>query len=146
MTDEMSSTMTAGCGTPAYMAPEIIVNLAKNVHHYGQPVDVYSFAIIMYETLELRPAWIDAKHAVIIWQTVEEGGRPVIKAPAPCSSYVELMKKAWEHDPESRPVFDTILTDLRSIRKEIDDLALRRSPASAQNQHEGSTAVEIEMS
>ena len=60
MTDEMSSTMTAGCGTIAYMAPEIIVNLAKNVHHYGQPVDVYSFTIIMYETL--GPAWIDSRN------------------------------------------------------------------------------------
>lgn len=119
------------------MAPEIIVNLAKDVHHYGQPIDVYSFAIIMYETLELRPAWVDMKYTHLIFQEVEEGGRPAIKASAPCSGYLDLMKNAWDNSPESRPIFETVLSKLRSIQDEI------KTDSSVVSPIEG--AIEIEM-
>ena len=149
-TSSIDRTMTAGCGTvrfhthahhvrasrsncsashlvvsprdqPAYMAPEIIINLAKNVHRYGQPVDVYAFAIIMYEVLELHPAWFEKSYTHYIFQDVEEGKRPPIsrEADAPSTKYCTLMKKCWGSDPALRPTFDVILDVVREIRGDM---------------------------
>ena len=44
---EESMTMTAGVGTPFYMAPEMI----KSSKHYTGAVDVYSFGIMAAQVL-----------------------------------------------------------------------------------------------
>ena len=43
-------TMTGKIGTPLYMAPEIL----KGKTNYNETVDVYAFAIIMYEIVTLK--------------------------------------------------------------------------------------------
>lgn len=113
--------MTAGCGTPAYMAPETVVNLAKNTHRYGQAVDIYAYAIIMYESLELHPAWIEKKYTHLIFQSVEEGDRPPVKTSAPKPEYMKLMRACWVQDPEARPAFNAILDTIREIRGVLFD-------------------------
>eukprot|EP00940_MAST-03C_sp_MAST-3C-sp2_P000262 g262.t1 len=116
-----SSSAHSTASSPAYMAPEIIINLAKNVHRYGQPVDVYAFAIIMYEVLELHPAWFEKSYTHYIFQDVEEGKRPPIsrEADAPSTKYCTLMKKCWGSDPALRPTFDVILDVVREIRGDM---------------------------
>ena len=45
--------LKAGCGTPLYMAPELV----KSVPHRGFPLDVWAFGCVAYEMLHARPAF-----------------------------------------------------------------------------------------
>ena len=47
------ATMTKGVGTPLWMAPELLVGGTK----YGPEVDLYSFAIILWELATRKVPW-----------------------------------------------------------------------------------------
>ena len=50
-----AANLTKGIGTLLWMAPEIMEGSAK----YGQPADVYSFAIVLWEILSRSLPWED---------------------------------------------------------------------------------------
>lgn len=108
ITESMNlSSMSGYKGTPLYMAPEIITD-----EEYSEASDVYAFSMILYEIMtgtipftKLTPFSIMNK--------IGKGGRPNIPEEVP-DVYVDLIKKCWSQEPEERPTFDQILTDLRS--------------------------------
>eukprot|EP00939_MAST-03C_sp_MAST-3C-sp1_P004180 g4180.t1 len=115
-----SSTMTSGVGTPLYMAPEIC-KTAKDgaVARYSEKVDVYAFAIVLYETLALKMPWTEFAFSHQILSAVESGDRPAIdprlKYEAP-RQFVALMKRCWAQDPEDRCGFDEIYDTLQDMK------------------------------
>eukprot|EP00939_MAST-03C_sp_MAST-3C-sp1_P004320 g4320.t1 len=112
--------MTTELGTPQWMAPEVIATVYSegDTARYTQAVDVYSFGIIMWETLSLRAPWKKYKRYFEVWKMVSEGKRPPIDpddaAEAP-KGYIELMRDCWSQSPSERPHFRDIQPALNII-------------------------------
>lgn len=120
---------TRNIGTPIYMAPELI-----NGENYSNKVDVFAYSYILYEIWTLRKAWSDKKKLKLfsLIDFINKGQRPIIKNDEIPKPYVDLIKKCWETDPNSRPTFIQIVKQfmnnkekyfkMSSInRKEFDD-------------------------
>ena len=106
-------------GTLQWMAPEV------KSRGYGKKVDVYSFALVMWELLTCRIPWSDDDrfhfaHYVIV--AVNKGERPratqaeLEVAPA---AFVDLMRECWSMDAEDRPTFGRTLRRLQGIQKAL---------------------------
>lgn len=94
--------------TPAYSAPEL------SFSKHTKAVDVYSFAIILWEMAARKQAWDGFKSMLELAVAVENGERP--KMP-PCESsegwYNDIVVKCWNQDPIERPTFREIFDMFR---------------------------------
>jgi len=104
-----------GAGTPVYMAPELF--MASNV---GSKADVYSFGIIMWQ-LATREQPFSEYNAVfrgnpfaLAVKVINDRLRPKLPARS-FYGYASLMERCWEHDPNDRPDFETIIEQLESM-------------------------------
>jgi serine/threonine protein kinase len=106
--------MTGGVGTALWMAPEVLSG-----NSYDEKVDVYSFAVVLYELL---CRWIPFEgcglEPVSIAVAVTSGRRPDTKyAPSDCPpSLCRIMKWCWMHWPSDRPTFDAVLEMLKQAQ------------------------------
>jgi len=117
--------MTTGNGTTAYMAPELFTreHLQKESDNYSQAVDVFAFAVILWEALEMDRAWKDVKWGTQIVDQVLEGKRLKLrdtaeyKPPlaAPPLGYVGLTRACWSQNPNHRPTFMYVAKSLSII-------------------------------
>lgn len=99
------SSRTLSVGTPSYMAPEIITS-----NNYDEKVDVYSYAITMYELLLKRPAF-HYSSSFKLFTLVINGNRPQMdKSTFPYGDgFFNLLQKCWSPIPSVRPSFNEIL-------------------------------------
>lgn len=101
--------MTRCVGTWRWMAPEVFSST-----HYTERIDVFSFAILMYEVLSRKVPYADtwAVNSNVnprIGLHIVNGHRPNldnIQSGCPAQA-VELMQESWHKDPEARPDFPT---------------------------------------
>ena len=142
--------MTAQCGTPEWMAPEL-AKVALDVKmkyqgvseaesraaalrsfyafqeerkqvQYSRMVDVYAFAITMYEITSHKPPWDEsAKEGQDqVFEMVVANVRPTvdvgIKATAP-RKWCQLMEQCWDPSPNRRPDFRVIAKRLAKMRE-----------------------------
>lgn len=78
------------CGTPEYIAPEIILNKG-----YSQPVDWYALGIFLYELLYGRPPFMANDPYDIFQQVLNEK----LRFPRDFDKHAKsLVKKLCEHD------------------------------------------------
>ncbi|ELP89149.1 serine-threonine protein kinase, putative [Entamoeba invadens IP1] len=102
---KQSAMMTNAVGTPAYMAPEMVSG-----GNYSYSVDVYSFAIIMFELLAKHPAYDNTELFQFSWnisQFVTSGKR--LGIPTTFNhELADLIAKCWDQDPNKRPTFEVI--------------------------------------
>lgn len=122
--------MTGETGSYRYMAPEVFNHLP-----YDKSVDVFSFAMMLYEMFEgLAP--FEEVEAYEAAKCVAGGDRPerTVKYPA---GIPELMDRSWSENKGDRPDFEEIVQHLEKIQEEItprerihlrDLLRIRRSP------------------
>jgi serine/threonine protein kinase len=102
----------AVCGTPGYMAPEVIrssVNTAAS--------DVYSYSMVVYEVLTCKQAYSNLNQLQIAMKVVS-GERPAVTASsvhAGCAPLVQLMQQCWQHEAKQRPHFTSIVDDLNML-------------------------------
>jgi len=82
---------------------------------YTQAVDVYAFAIVCWELLEMKEPWADNRslHSLSdLNDAVLRGVRPKIspasKREAP-KAYLDLILKCWDPKPQRRPGFGSIV-------------------------------------
>ncbi|KAI7750097.1 hypothetical protein M8C21_007018, partial [Ambrosia artemisiifolia] len=105
--------MTGETGSYRYMAPEVFKH-----RKYDKKVDVFSFAMILYEMIEGEPpfsnleAYEAAKH-------VAEGHRPIFKSKGYTPELKELIENCWAADMSKRPSFLEILKRLEKIKETI---------------------------
>lgn len=97
--------MTKGIGTVHWMAPEVFES-----SDYNEKVDVYSFAMLLYEVIAKEPPFDDANPTRIPFM-VASGMRPSLEKCPPASPeyLVALMQMCWEHEAGDRPSFQKVV-------------------------------------
>jgi len=103
--------MTVAAGTCHWMAPEVFTGSS-----YDEKVDVYSFAMILFEIV-CREIPFEEEEAADVGNMTVRGARPDLDAVPPnCPALLRrLMINCWAHDPRRRPNFQYIKTVLDSV-------------------------------
>ncbi|ELP83460.1 serine-threonine protein kinase, putative [Entamoeba invadens IP1] len=116
--------MTQGVGTPLYMAPEL---LSKEKTEYGQPVDVFAYAILTLEVMTRKVPYLSQtfNHSWDVSDFVIKGGRLDIPKNFP-EGISQLIADCWDNDPNKRPKFPEIRDRIEAIwnglyKKYLDD-------------------------
>ncbi|EFJ49488.1 hypothetical protein VOLCADRAFT_47122, partial [Volvox carteri f. nagariensis] len=99
----MMSTRNVHAGTPAYMAPEQFEGSM-----ISEKVDVYAFAMTMYECLTgvLPWSWLDGD--VQVCRGIVRGRRPKLPGWTP-PFLADLIKACWVGEPGDRPPFSHLV-------------------------------------
>jgi serine/threonine protein kinase len=102
-------TMTQSIGTPLYMAPEMF-----DRGDYTSAVDVYSFAMIVYELLIGSPAFPPTTPLPILVEKASGCERPDL--PSWMNVTIRgIIKRCWSSDADVRDSFDDIFDRLHRI-------------------------------
>lgn len=106
-----SKLLTQSIGTLHWMAPEMLSRLP-----YDERVDVYSYAMVLYEIVGMEVPFEDEAVANIP-TLVCQGVRPTLEAiPPDCpSGFTSLLKSCWHSQPSKRPDFTLILAQLLQL-------------------------------
>ncbi|KAE9454405.1 hypothetical protein C3L33_13698, partial [Rhododendron williamsianum] len=102
--------MTGETGSYRYMAPEVFKH-----RKYDKKVDVFSFAMILYEMLEGDPP-LSHYEPYEAAKLVAEGRRPTFRVKGYISELRELTEQCWAADMNQRPSFLEILKRLEKIK------------------------------
>lgn len=108
--------LTGETGSYRYMAPEVF--LRKN---YNTKVDVFSFAMILYEMFEGVAPFADEGHEEAAYMVAKEDRRPEFGSRTYYPDGMrELIMKCWSEFAEKRPPFDDIVQTLQEIQEKHD--------------------------
>jgi len=107
-----ANTMTCGVGSIQYMAPEVFVS-----GHYTEKADVYSFAIILWELITREAPHGEEALPFMVMSDVRSGKRLPVPSFTP-PAFADLLTQCWHHDPNSRPHFSIILSQLEAMRQD----------------------------
>ena len=103
---DSDNVMTGSIGTYNYMAPEIINN-----HPYTSKVDVFSFALVLWEMLTKDIPYRKYKQFDMM-KAITSNIRPKIPL---CSDFLKnLIQDCWNEDQFLRPSFDIIVKRMKS--------------------------------
>jgi serine/threonine protein kinase len=107
---DLKQTLTGAVGTPFYMAPEIAS--AEGEMDYDEKVDVFSFAILLWELVTGQKAYAGfaSGNPVAFLNRVTNGLRPEMVPMPPLAE--DLVTRCWTKDPTLRPSFEEIVTQL----------------------------------
>ncbi|KQJ94770.1 hypothetical protein BRADI_3g13060v3 [Brachypodium distachyon] len=99
--------MTAETGTYRWMAPEIIDHKP-----YDHKADVFSFAIVLWELITLKVPYDDMTplQAALGVRQIPSGTHPGLS---------KLIRQCWDEDPEIRPAFGEIITQLEDMLQQV---------------------------
>mmetsp|Transcript_17777 Transcript_17777/g.24693 ORF Transcript_17777/g.24693 Transcript_17777/m.24693 type:complete len:452 (+) Transcript_17777:64-1419(+) len=104
--------MTGNTGSLRYMAPEV-----ARREHYGLPVDVYSFSLMLWELCTLQKPYEGMTRADFAECVVFAGERPAIDSSSCGSSRIkDVITSCWDHAPSNRMTFEEIV---KTLKKEI---------------------------
>lgn len=108
-------------GTAEWMAPEMFTEVKKD---YTEKVDVYSFAIVLYEIITRAHPY--NSQAVKGWQIPElvvAGERPALPAgfTCPVPPLVDLMKACWNQNMKKRPPLTRVVELLAKLVECTED-------------------------
>jgi serine/threonine protein kinase len=102
-----------GCGTPHWMAPEVICNIFGRPTQYNKKVDVYSHGILLWEIFCCVPPYSEHPWAgnidVLLPQVAFQNLRPRMSPKVPADIQI-LMQRCWDANPGMRPPFSQIVT------------------------------------
>lgn len=97
-------------GSPQYAAPE----LNKDTHN--EKVDVFSFAIILWEVSARTQPWPEVRFGWEFSERYGKGQRPPVARENP---FKNLITKCWNQDPDLRPSFVEIFEELENLKKSL---------------------------
>ncbi|CAM8953976.1 unnamed protein product [Rhodiola kirilowii] len=105
--------MTGETGSYRYMAPEVFKH-----RKYDKKVDVFSFAMILYEMIEGDPPMSNYEPYEAA-KYVADGHRPVFRSKGWVAGLKELTEQCWAADMNQRPSFLEILKRLDKIKEAL---------------------------
>ena len=108
------------CGSLLWVAPEIFRG-----EYYTDKVDVYSFAIVLWELCCLKKPYEGIDIIELPYYVGKLGKRPdenMLSHVPP--SYTNLMKACWHSDPSVRPSFREICQQLVALLDQEDKMAV----------------------
>jgi tRNA A-37 threonylcarbamoyl transferase component Bud32 len=112
------TTKVTAAGTPSYMAPELLQSKPFN-----KTVDVYSYAIILYELFKREMPWV-GYGAMEIRSMVLAGERPDIPT-VDCPFLIRgMIRRCWDGDSTKRPDFGQILKELKTWEPPVNHIGL----------------------
>jgi len=106
--------MTGETGSYRYMAPEVFEHSP-----YDKSVDVFSFAMMLYEMFEGVAPFDDKEAYDAATLVSRDGARPVMKASNYPPDMVDLIKRCWSSYTPKRPRFEEIVQELEKMLEEI---------------------------
>ncbi|KAF5177325.1 Integrin-linked protein kinase [Thalictrum thalictroides] len=106
--------MTGGTGSFRYMAPEVYRREA-----YGKNVDVFSFALIVHEMLQGGPSNKAESPEEVADRRAYEDSRPSLSSYVYPEEIKMLLRRCWHKNPEFRPSFEEIITELETIQENL---------------------------
>jgi len=115
-TADSATKLTMQVGTVQWMAPELITSPS-----YTGKVDVYSFAIVLYEIAWQRlPFAGEFVSRLAVLRKVVKGMRPDTSTlPPGCPEELKaIMQACWESNPAARPGFNVAHPRLRTVAAE----------------------------
>ncbi|KAH0794504.1 TKL family protein kinase [Histomonas meleagridis] len=96
---------TGFVGTAQWMAPELL----RSSPHYDEKVDVYSFAVLLWEMLLLKEQpYPGMSQDQVVMAVIQQKIRPQIPSNYGPPQLINLITKCWDEDPKERPSFTTI--------------------------------------
>jgi serine/threonine protein kinase len=101
-------------GSVPYIAPEVTLG-----RPYNEKCDVFSFAILLYEIVSLKPPYNLATKKDYIRKVVQGEKRPSIKPLWPMV-IKEALKSSWSASPEERPSMKVICNLLQAELESYD--------------------------
>lgn len=104
-------TANSAPGTIPYSAPEVLEGSV-----YTEKADVYSFGIILWEIMSRDIPYKLMAHMTIGYQVVAEDLRPTIPKGLD-EGMVDLIKRCWARDAETRPDFGAVVKELDGMTK-----------------------------
>ena len=111
-------------GTPTYLPPEVI-----RCSVYDRKVDMYSFAIMMWEMWYGRRAYLEVGgDQYTFWDRVEEGTRPshIEGTRMPPDQWQNLMQNCWDGEAEKRPNAATCHNELTKLYSTVQLLNVQQ--------------------
>ncbi|XP_024027695.1 integrin-linked protein kinase 1 [Morus notabilis] len=106
--------MTGRTGSYRYMAPEVYRR-----ELYGKAVDVFSFALIVYEMFQGKPSNLAEDAESVADKRAYEDYRPPLSSSLFPDPIKELLRQCWHKNPDSRPTFEQIISELETIQEEF---------------------------
>ncbi|KAJ6821299.1 serine/threonine-protein kinase HT1-like [Iris pallida] len=108
--ETLTEMMTAETGTYRWMAPELYstVTLRQGEKkHYNHKVDVYSFAIVLWELLHNKLPFEGMSNLQAAYAAAFKNARP--SADGLPEELALILTSCWKEDPNSRPNFSQII-------------------------------------
>ncbi|KAK4530434.1 hypothetical protein CCYA_CCYA04G1291 [Cyanidiococcus yangmingshanensis] len=101
--------MTGNCGTPQYMAPEVLASTP-----YGAGADVFSFGVLLWELLAEELPYQGMEPMRVIAAVLHMNERPPLNRHWH-PDLVQLLRECWDRNPSKRPTFQALVKRLPPI-------------------------------
>lgn len=129
--DDFEHGLSRQVGSWFYMAPEVYDDQGAE---YNEKVDVYSFAMILYELTsdEIPFGYLKYSGRMRLGILVSMGERPQVKSDFQeriPQVFCDLMERCWRGEAEERPSFRSILEDLVNMSTTEPACAAERAPS-----------------
>ncbi|XP_067947878.1 activated Cdc42 kinase-like isoform X3 [Watersipora subatra] len=125
----------------AWCAPECI-----NLLRFSSASDVWAFGVTLWEMFTYGKKPWDGLTSMEILKSIDKPKNERLPRPDFCpTEHYELMQRCWSHDPEDRPKFRSLTSELTSIKPTLMRTIRANSPASGViNFAEGDTLTVID--
>ncbi|RIB25814.1 kinase-like domain-containing protein [Gigaspora rosea] len=104
MTSESSSSNSIVDGMPAFIDPQCFKN---PTYKRTDKTDIYSYGVILWEISSVKKPFCDLKRIQIAIKIYNGDRETPVEGTPP--EYVDLYKRCWDDEPDSRPKIEEIL-------------------------------------
>eukprot|EP00937_MAST-01D_sp_MAST-1D-sp2_P001029 g1029.t1 len=113
-----AQSMSVMVGTPAYMAPELIVSNLDTRLHFSLTIDVFSFGVLLWALWCNKNPYADELklyrlNSFTLLERIATGMRPIVPPTCPRKLH-DVICRCWQQAPGDRPSFQELAQQLKS--------------------------------